>query len=147
MDLFNFDSTFPISGQVVKKCPSDSSLYSSHSLQKNVIKSKQPLDILKKYFSLYRIHEIYVFTPFIFAVRATSLLCLLGLGLGLGSLLVYKFCTRLFNKPTQRSQQKLSSSKRQIPAEKVTRESDVTHVSADITNTSGSDNLSPAVSK
>ncbi len=31
-----------------------------------------------------------------FPVRATSVLCLLGLGLGISSLIVYRFCSRLF---------------------------------------------------
>ena len=30
------------------------------------------------------------------SVRATSVLCLLGLGLGLGSILIYRLCSRLF---------------------------------------------------
>ena len=43
----------------------------------------------------------------LFSVRATSVLCLLGLGLGLSSLLVYRFCTRLFSS----SRTKTSSSR------------------------------------
>ena len=50
---------------------------------------------------------MYLFSP-LFSVRATSVLCLLGLGLGLGSLLVYRFCTRLFSSS---SRTKTSSSR------------------------------------
>ena len=93
----------------------------------------------------------------LFSVRATSVLCLLGLGLGLGSLLVYRFCARLFN-PTSRTK---ASSIRNTEEDKAIVKKNGTKEEAScrsssrvislpiaaVTNTSGSDSekISPEV--